>query len=266
MHLILKKLKPFCALVKIILRATVLQVLTETLPEGLSDTEYARAFLSEFGADIGKPVVYTDVVGEPLVIDEGLFLNKKTMKFKANKLGRGIYMRLLAKALKDPDEIWIHWENERTTGKPVLKRRYIKIYETKDGSHCLTVFDKDEDKWTGQTTFSPRAEDTQTGRDKYIQKYRDGFLTYKKKSQSVGAGSSYRVWRLAYPPSTVLFTFSMILKNQYRNGFLAYKKRQAKLQPALKCIDWDGCYIALQYIPHIYHYGIEKEKNQARRF
>lgn len=149
------------------------------LPEGLSDTEYARAFLSEFGADIGKPVVYTDVVGEPLVIDEGLFLNKKTMKFKANKLGRGIYMRLLAKAIKDPDEIWLMWGND--TEKRPLRRRYIKIFENTDGSHCLTVFEKDKEQWRGVTTFPAQLYEGKQIKDEYVNEQRNGFLAYKKR-------------------------------------------------------------------------------------
>ena len=152
------------------------------LPEGLSDTEYARAFLSEFGADIGKPVVYTDVVGEPLVIDEGLFTTKWNQKIKVNKNNRGIYMRLLATALKDPDEIWIRWEKERTTGKIVLKRRYIKIYETEDGSHCLTVFEKGKESWKGSTTFPVKTEKSKAIKDNYINQYRDGFLAYKRRT------------------------------------------------------------------------------------
>lgn len=149
------------------------------LPEGLSEEEYARAFLSEFGADIGKSVVYTDVVKEPLVIDEGLFIDKKSGKYKLNKDKRKKYMKLLAASIKDPDEIWMIWAKTQA-GKYILKRRYIKIYEAENGSHCLTVFDKDEDKWTGQTTFTPKAERSKGKRDEYLNNLRDGFLAYKK--------------------------------------------------------------------------------------
>ena len=149
------------------------------LPEGLSEEEYARAFLSEFGADIGKSVVYTDVVKEPLVIDEGLFIDKKSGKYKLNKDKRKKYMKLLAASIKDPDEIWMIWAKTQA-GKDILKRRYIKIYEAENGSHCLTVFDKDEDKWAGQTTFTPKAERSKGKRDEYLNNLRDGFLAYKK--------------------------------------------------------------------------------------
>ena len=61
---------------------------------------------------------------EQLVIDEALFLNKKTMKFKANKLGRGIYMRLLAETIKYPDEIRLMWGND--TGKKLCVAVILK--------------------------------------------------------------------------------------------------------------------------------------------
>ncbi len=152
------------------------------LQEGLTEKEYAKAFLKEFGADIGKSVVYEDVTGEPLVIDEGLFTVKKTGAIKVNKNNRGVYMRLLAEAIKDPDEIWLRWEKERTTEKIVLKRRYIKIFEDTEGSHTLSVFEKGKDSWTGSTTFPVKTGKTQKAKEDYINNFRDGFLAYKKKS------------------------------------------------------------------------------------
>lgn len=151
------------------------------LPDGLEDTAYMRAFLKEFDAALNTPAVYHDVTDEPLVIGKGLFLDKKTGTYKIGKDNRKKYMKLLAYSIKDPDEIWLQWVQNHL-GKWILKRRYIKIYESENGSHCLTVFDKNADSWTGQTTFSPRAEDNISSRDRYIQKYRDGFLAYKKRA------------------------------------------------------------------------------------
>ena len=91
-------------------------------------------------------------------------------------------MRLLAYALKNPDEIWLRWKNEKTTGKPVLKRRYIKIYQTEDGSHCLTVFEKGQKTWKGATTFPAKAGKPEQTKNNYINQYRDGFLAYKRRT------------------------------------------------------------------------------------
>ena len=152
------------------------------LPDNWPEIEYAKAFLREFGADIKKPVIYEDVTGEPLVIDKGLFTVKSTGELKVNKNGRGKFMVLMARALKDPDEIWLRWEKEKSTDKYVLKRRYIKIYQTEDGSHCLTVFEKDQKTWKGATTFPVKSNQQPKVRDDYINQYRDGFLAYKKRT------------------------------------------------------------------------------------
>ena len=62
----------------------------------------------------------------------------------------------------------------------VLKKRYFKIWEGKDGSHCLTIFDKTNDGWSGTTSFTPKEGKTQKAKDAYFNKYRTGLLLYKK--------------------------------------------------------------------------------------
>lgn len=49
------------------------------LPDNLTDEEYAAAFLREFGADIGKPVIYQI---KYYVIDKRLFINKRVRRKK----------------------------------------------------------------------------------------------------------------------------------------------------------------------------------------
>ena len=138
------------------------------------------AFLEEFGADIGRPVIFKDVTDEPLTIDEALFLDKTDKTLKSDKQGRGKYMKLLALSVKEADEIWLRWETEFSTGKQVLKRRYIKLFENTDGSHCLTVFEKGKNGWSGSTTFPAYADRGEEARKMYVNQYRDGFLAYKK--------------------------------------------------------------------------------------
>ena len=87
-------------------------------------------------------------------INEDLFMSRGK-KTKAAKFGRGPYMALLAQGLKDPDEIWLQWI-KNAAGIWVLKKRYFKIWEGKDGSHCLTIFDKTNDGWSGTTSFTPK--------------------------------------------------------------------------------------------------------------
>ncbi len=148
------------------------------LPDNLTNEAYIKSFLGEFGADINKPAIYNDVMDEPLLINEALFKSNDG-SIKLHKGHRGKYMRLLALSLKEPDEVWLSWAKTHS-GSYVLKRRYIKIWDMPNGSHALSVFDKESDGWVGATTFAPYSDRNVEVRDKYINKYRDGLLMYKR--------------------------------------------------------------------------------------
>ncbi|MBO8910711.1 hypothetical protein INO17_14535, partial [Staphylococcus aureus] len=83
---------------------------------GRRDEYYIDAFLEVFGARRGKPVVFTDVTGERLLIDESLFIDRAATIaagrniYKAIKRGRGPWMRALAETLRYPQEVWEQWE------------------------------------------------------------------------------------------------------------------------------------------------------------
>lgn len=154
------------------------------LSSGLAPEAYARAFLTEFGADIGRPVVYADPAGDALAISEALFQDGAG-NWKVAKDGRGPYMPLLADALKAPDEIWLRWEESRDVpGKWLLKRRYIKSWEieTSDGvdpQYGLSVFEWGTDGWSGSTAMMSRPDRSEAARRRYIEQQRDGFMLYR---------------------------------------------------------------------------------------
>lgn len=155
------------------------------LSTGLPLQDYARAFMGKFGADVGRPVVFTDVAGDALMIDEALFQDGSG-SWKADKDGRGPYMQLLADAVKDPDEIWLRWEESRDRpGVWLLKRRYIKSFEIADGGrnpqYGLSVFEFGKDGWSGSSAMMANAERGEDARLRYIEKQRAGFLRYLKK-------------------------------------------------------------------------------------
>lgn len=140
------------------------------LPEGMTEEEYARHFLQAFGADIGRPRVFNDVTGEPLVISDELFLGRDG-KPKITKFGRNRYLPLLAAAVRAPDEIWHVWEI-RENLPPVLRRRYLKRFE--DGKRGgIAVFDTGKDGWSGVTTFQSKDKS-------YIEQQRKGALVYRR--------------------------------------------------------------------------------------
>lgn len=148
------------------------------LEKGLNNETYLKSFLSEFGADIGKPSFFTDKIGDIMPINESLFRSTNGY-IKVDKNERGQYMKLLALGIIEPDEIWLQWV-KTSAGSWLLKKRYIKIWEIAKGSHCLTIFDKSKDGWQGATSFPPASSKSLNQRDTYINKYRDGLLMYKK--------------------------------------------------------------------------------------
>ena len=94
-------------------------------------------------------------------------------------------MRLLADAVKNPDEIWLRWEASRDhPGTWLLKRRYIKSWEISDGQgthYGLSVFEFGKDGWSGSSAMMANIERNEGARRRYIERQRDGFLLYVKK-------------------------------------------------------------------------------------
>ncbi|MHA7915506.1 PBECR2 nuclease fold domain-containing protein [Alloalcanivorax xenomutans] len=125
------------------------------LPGGLTDEEYAGAFLDEFGASLDEPRVVRDVIGEPLVVGRDLFEQRRTGRLKADKRGRGRYMRILADAVLSPDEIWVRVEYQAARKTAVVRRRYIAQFLLPgEDVPALAVFEWSESGWSGITTFA----------------------------------------------------------------------------------------------------------------
>ncbi len=139
---------------------------SELLPKGLPPQDYAAAFLAQLGASLQQPAIFEDAIGERLVVSKELF-QKPDGAWKADKQERGRFMPLLARALQDPDEIWIRLEWNYAQKKAVVRRRYIAQFEVEgQKTPTLIVFDRGSDGWSGVTAFqgtSQRAEDWRVG-------------------------------------------------------------------------------------------------------
>lgn len=155
------------------------------LPDGLPDAEYAQAFLDEFDGP-----VFADKLNEPIAINELLF-QRQDGTWKIDKDGvRHKYLRLLARAIIEPDEIWAQMEPDNAVpGKYRLKRRYLKQWVIdQDGQQVpgLSAFEYIDGVWTGSTVFSPlskRGGGRLVPRDEYMQRQRQGVLLYRRKEE-----------------------------------------------------------------------------------
>lgn len=137
---------------------------TDLLPPGLPAQDYAQAFLEPLGATLEAPAVFRDVIGERLVVGNELFTDVKG-NIKADKRGRGPFMSLLARALQEPDEIWVRLEWLQAMEKAVVRRRYVARFEV-DGQEApaLAVFELGQDGWSGVTAFHGLTQDDEAWR------------------------------------------------------------------------------------------------------
>ena len=155
------------------------------MPEGLPDEDYVQAFLEEFGADAG--LIFKDVLGEPLAINDQLFRGADgQLKVGKDKI-RHRYIKLLARALKAPDEVWAILEPDHARpGKYRLKRRYIArwvLEESGQPVHGFSAFEFGQGVWTGNTLFTPYSKkrgQRVPARDTYLEKQREGVLLYRR--------------------------------------------------------------------------------------
>ena len=142
------------------------------LPAGLAAGAYLDRFLGEFGATQAKPRVFTDVIGEPVVIDAAMFTDRRG-RSRIKKRGRERNLLLLADAIKSPDEIWWQWE-EFPKGRRTLLRRYLARFVVEgEDTPTFALFDVSKDGWRGVTTFNP-------GRVRYLMNQRGGALAYRR--------------------------------------------------------------------------------------
>lgn len=146
----------------------------QLLPAGLTDAQYAEYFLERFGATLDEPALFTDVIGERLVVGRELFTDRTTGELKSDKRGRGQWMPLLAEALESPDEVWVRMEWLGALRKAVVRRRYIALYQVEGQIQpAVAVFEVGSDGWAGVTTFPARDES-------YIDGLRQGIRLYRR--------------------------------------------------------------------------------------
>lgn len=150
----------------------------DLLPPGTPPEEAVRTFLAEFGA-AAEPQVFEDVMGEPLVISDELF---RTIdgRLKAGKRGREQWMRLLARTVREPDEIWSSWEHHQVKDADVLRRRYLaRFLVAREGDAApvpaTAVFETGKDGWLGITAYQAENADAV---DSVLRSVRRGVRVY----------------------------------------------------------------------------------------
>lgn len=144
------------------------------LPAGLPPQAYVDAFTQEFD---NQPT-FTDATGEQLLITDELFRNIRG-ELKVMKRGREQFVRLMAQAIQDPDEIWMAYEHHFAKDMDVVRRRYIARFAVEgETKPVLSVFELGRDGWRGVSGF--QAEEPRDV-EQMLNAARRGEVVYRRK-------------------------------------------------------------------------------------
>jgi len=156
---------------------------SDILLPGKKPETYVRAFLKEFGVDdINGGVIHRLPCNIAVPVDKGFFIDKKTGKWKVAQAGRAPYMRLLARTILNPYEIW--QVPARVAGRPMPVLRLIRLFSTpgkKIGGFAVWNLVGGR-KWQAATTFTPKVgSKTEKAVIEYLEKQRKGVLLFREK-------------------------------------------------------------------------------------
>ncbi|NDY56327.1 phage head morphogenesis protein [Desulfovibrio sulfodismutans] len=154
----------------------------DVLARGLAPDAYVKAFLAEFGLkglDESK-VIALPGVGLPVVVSKGFFVDKRTGEWKVEKSGRAPYVKLLARTIQSPYEIWS--VPVELSGKPTATLRLIRRFDVADTEMAgFAVFNLTRSRlWTAATAFVPKAGAAMATLWRYLDGQRVGTLVYRE--------------------------------------------------------------------------------------
>ena len=158
----------------------------DILPVGESEEFYAKEFLKCFGLKglNGSALVKIPGTKLSLPVSKALLTDKLTGQLKANKYGRGRFMRLLAETIRNPFEVW--WAPAKMAGndKDYEALRLIRLFRDEKGGEIggLGIFNWVPGMgWRGTTVFTPGSVNRIKNMANYLEKQREGILVYREK-------------------------------------------------------------------------------------
>ena len=151
----------------------------DILPKGLKPEEYVAAFLKEFGLkDLDDSKVHTPLGGITVPISREFFLNKKTGLWKVKKCGQGRHVKLLAKTILNPFEVW--HVPALVGNRPTDSLRAIRLFAGSNGEiGGYGVWTWAVHGWTESTVFTPNAKNHRELLH-YCEKQRVGTLVFRE--------------------------------------------------------------------------------------
>lgn len=154
----------------------------DVLARGLAPDAYVKAFLAEFGLKglNESKVIALPGVGLPVVVSKRFFVDKRTGEWKVEKSGRAPYVKLLARTILSPYEIWS--VPVELSGKPTATLRLIRRFDVAETEMAgFAVFNLTRSRlWTAATAFVPKAGAATATLWRYLDGQRVGTLVYRE--------------------------------------------------------------------------------------
>ena len=127
----------------------------DDLPRGKPSDFYDHEFMSELGiareqwSQHGWRALVKDGMGDSVIVSSQSF-HDETGTQKLGRPDRQRFARVMARAIRDPEEIWLV-PMQRRNGQIILRKRYVYVARREDGTlfKTVVVMDVDEGAWTG---------------------------------------------------------------------------------------------------------------------
>ncbi len=156
----------------------------DILPAKGDPADYVRAFLREFGIDglEGHKLIKLPGVKLPLVVNKFFFVEKATGAWKTTWTDKGPYVRLLARTILSPYEIWQDAVEIDGVARPSL--RLIRLFREPQNpkeiaGYCAFHLIRAR-AWSAATAFAPKSGRSRQAMLKYLEEYRTGVLVYRE--------------------------------------------------------------------------------------
>ena len=154
----------------------------DIMPKGLPDEEYVKVFLAEFGiTDIDGGKVITLPGGVPVVISKHFFIENKATGtgWKVKKNGREQYVKLLARTILNPYEIWRM--PKEVSKRPTDTLNLIRLFRDADSQiEGFVVFSLVAGRrWLATSAFVPAGKNKEAVM-RYLERQRSNILIYRE--------------------------------------------------------------------------------------
>jgi SPP1 gp7 family putative phage head morphogenesis protein len=155
----------------------------DILPAKGAPADYVSVFLREFGLNDleGHKLIRLPGVDLPLVVSKYFFIEKATGNWKTTWTDKGPYVRLLARTILSPYEIW--QDTVEIAGERRQSLRLIRLFrgpgEKEIGGYCAFHLIQAR-SWASATAFAPKSNRSRKAILEYLETYRAGTLIYRE--------------------------------------------------------------------------------------